>query len=89
MGEQKQALVRVGILIEIPVLTCAEDDDEFLADVMKNQDVSEALATLISSSIEYQGSTADRESHKIRFSRLVLLHDESGTVANIGWSEVH
>jgi hypothetical protein len=88
LGEQKQALIRVGVIIEIPLLTEAEDDDEFVADVMKSADVSEAVSTLVSAAIEYQGSDDSRVEHKIRFSRLVLMHDESATVANLGWSEV-
>ena len=87
MAEPKQALIRVGILVEIPVMTSAEDDAQFLDEVHVDPDVSEALSTILSAAICYQESAAHRKDHTVKFSRLVLMHDNTA-VANMGWTEV-
>ena len=86
---EELALVRVGVVIEIPIRTSAQNDEEFVKQLGNDPDVAEAISQLLSASLSYRDSAKHREAHDIRYAKIVLFYDESsGQPVNIGWSKI-
>lgn len=99
MEEQKieqDATVKVGLIIEIPVKTTAETDEEFFAQLKDNKDINEAISQLVFSALAYRDSASSRSEHKVMYSKFVIFFDEStgslnnknGTPIKITWRDL-
>lgn len=86
---EESAIIRVGVVIEIPIKTSAGNDDEFTKQIAGHPDVSDALGHLLSSAIMYRDSYAKRAGHRIKYSKLVLFYDDATEAPiQMGWSEL-
>jgi len=86
---EESALIRVGLVIEIPMRTRAGNDEDFTRQIAENPDVTEALSMLLSSALMYRDSKQSRAHHAIKYSRLVLFYDDTTEApVQMGWSEL-